>query len=57
MWFDAGHTLAFAVLMNGVSGKVRRAVGLQDRVGSALASWQGPQRVAQPVVTPETAIP
>lgn len=36
-----GHTLAFAILMNGVSGKVRRAVRLQDRLGSALASWRG----------------
>ena len=35
-----GHTLSFAILMNGVSGKVRRAVGIQDRIGSALASWQ-----------------
>lgn len=53
-----GHTLAFAILMNGVSGRVRRAVAIQDRIGVALASWQGPQRVAEPVVTPlETAIP
>ena len=56
-----GHTLAFAILMNGVGGKVRRAVGIQDRVGSALASWQGPPtRLAEPVPPPkppETAIP
>lgn len=36
-----GHTLAFAILMNRVSGKVRRAVSLQDRIGAALAASQG----------------
>ena len=49
-----GHTLAFAILMNGVSGRVRRAISIQDRLGAALASWQGIPP-AREIATPGTA--
>lgn len=52
-----GHTLAFAILMNGVSGKVRRAVSIQDRIGNAMATWPGKTSAALPAQTPETATP
>jgi D-alanyl-D-alanine carboxypeptidase/D-alanyl-D-alanine-endopeptidase (penicillin-binding protein 4) len=54
-----GHTLAFAILMNGVGGKVRRAVSLQDRVGAAMATWSGKTdaSAALPSKPPETATP
>lgn len=53
-----GHTLAFAILMNGVGGKVRRAVGIQDRLGSALASWPGHTDASLvPSTKPENATP
>lgn len=36
-----GHPLAFAILMNGVQGRTRRAMQIQDKIGSALAAWEG----------------
>lgn len=54
-----GHTLAFAILMNRVSGKVRRAVSMQDRIGAALATWQGAPATAAavvPIASPTPAV-
>lgn len=54
-----GHTLAFAILMNRVEGKTRRAMDVQDRIGSALAAWRGVQNdtvtVSAPVSAPSPA--
>lgn len=36
-----GHTLAFAILVNGTAGRTRRAIALQDRLGALLTSWNG----------------
>ena len=52
-----GHTLAFAILMNGVSGKVRRAVSMQDRIGATLAAWQGVPSVVSAPTPPPTPSP
>lgn len=56
-----GHTLAFAILMNRVEGKTRRAMDVQDRIGSALAAWRGVQTdtvtVSAPVSTPAPSAP
>lgn len=36
-----GHVLAFAILMNGVTGRTRSAQQVQDKVGALLATWGG----------------
>lgn len=36
-----GHTLAYAILMNGTMGRTHHAVWTQDRIGATLASWNG----------------
>ncbi len=45
-----GHLLAFSILMNGTEGRARRAVLMQDRIGTVLCGWNGAPTAAKTAV-------